>query len=141
MVGPPDANRLPRGCAGDGREPLDFACAPLSPAEAAAYRSLAGSEALCRWHPPPNLEVVRAVQREVTLARGHFFWDWSAVMGGACGTHEWAVAQPPLAFADHVHLKPDGYRRSADALFQLLMAEYANYRTGAAGGIAARPWR
>jgi len=138
VVGPPDANRLPRGCTGNGREPLDFSCAPLTPAEAAGYGDLAGSEALCRWHPPPNLEVVREVQRRIASQRGHYFWDWSAVMGGACGTHDWAAAQPPLAFPDHVHLKPDGYRRSADALFRVLMAEYDAHRSGA-GGIAARP--
>jgi lysophospholipase L1-like esterase len=62
-------------------------------------------------------------------------------MDGACGLHAWAAAEPPLAFPDHVHLKPEGYRLSADALFDALMAEYARYRASAEAGLAAAPVR
>jgi hypothetical protein len=75
----------------------------------------------------------------VTQSRGHAFWDWSAVMDGECGLHAWATADPPLAFPDHVHLKPEGYRISADALFDALMADYARYRAEADAGVAAVP--
>ena len=142
VVGPPDANRLPRACDGERNDPAAFACAPLSAAEIGGYDDLFGTGAAgdaCRWHPPPNLEVVRQVQRDITRARGHAFWDWSTVMNGACGVHEWAAADPPLAFPDHVHLKPEGYVRSADALFDALMADYARFRSAADAGFAAVP--
>src|SRR3546814_6058271 len=49
-------------------------------------------------------------------------------MGGACGMDRWTRTDPPLAAADHVHLKPMGYERSADALFDRIMADYARWR-------------
>ncbi len=137
VIGPPDADRLPDGCRGGGRgRPArglnDFSCAPLSAAESANYYAFLSrpSAETCRWHPPPALAMVREAQRSVTQARGHVFWDWSQVMGGACGTHNWAIANPPLAFEDHVHLKPAGYQASADALFDELMSRYAAFRAG-----------
>lgn len=142
VVGPPDANRLPRACTGERSDPSAFACAPLTAGETADYGDLFGAGAsgpACRWHPPPNLAVVRDIQRSVTQSRGHAFWDWSAVMDGDCGLHAWAAADPPLAFPDHVHLKPEGYRISADALFDAIMAGYARYRAEAEAGVAAVP--
>ena len=138
VVGPPDANRLPRACWGDDLSDtaLDYACAALSEAEQGDYAARFGEAAadpICRWHPPPNLAVVRAVQQSVATARGHLYWDWSTVMGGACGVHEWAAADPPLAFFDHVHLQPDGYALSADRLFADLMGLYAQFRAAADG--------
>ena len=138
VVGPPDANRLPRPCWGtDLRETaLGFSCAALSPDERVDYADLFGQtsgDPVCRWHPPPDLTTVRQIQQQIATARGHMFWDWSAVMGGACGTHRWAVADPPLAFFDHVHLQPEGYALSADRLFADLMDHYSLYRAAAAG--------
>ncbi len=121
VVGPPDANRLPRGCDRDGA-----ACAPT------------GADAgQCRWTPPSNLAVVRDLQRQASARQGAYFWDWSTVMGGACGTHRWTTANPPLAHGDHVHLRSEGYRISADALFDALMDGYAGFRAG--GGVAEQP--
>lgn len=138
LVGPPDANRLPRPCwGGDLRETaLDYPCAPLSDEERGDYSRVFGESSerpICRWHPPPALSVVRTVQQEVAEARGHGFWDWSTVMGGGCGVHRWAMADPPLAFFDHVHLQPDGYALSADRLFAYLMGHYAQFRAAALG--------
>lgn len=136
VIGPPDANRLPRGCWGDSlREiALDFPCAPLTAPERADYARLFGdraSEPVCRWHPPPALAPVREILRQAAMAHGHLFWDWSTAMEGACGTHRWAAADPPLAFFDHVHLQPEGYALSADQLFAYLMGHYTRFRTAA----------
>ncbi|NBC34319.1 MAG: hypothetical protein GVY13_16705 [Alphaproteobacteria bacterium] len=136
VVGPPDANRLPRACWGDDlRETaLDYACAPLTAEERANYASLFGDgvrDPVCRWHPPPDLASVRDILRDRAAAHGHMFWDWSTVMEGACGTHRWAAADPPLAFFDHVHLQPEGYALSADRLFAFLMEHYARFRAAA----------
>ena len=142
VIGPPDADRLPPRCRDEQDEPDAVACRPLSAAEATVYEALVvdrNDDTLCRWHPPPNLSVVREIQRTITQQRGHYFWDWSDVMGGECGTHEWALREPPLAFHDRVHLRREGYRISADTLFDDLMAMYASYRSTA--GLPSDPSR
>src|SRR5690606_16177218 len=143
VVGPPDGNRLPRGCRDDGVPDRTFPCAPLNAAETANYAERFGAAdpppQSCRWHPPPNLQTVRDVQRQAAAANGWFFWDWSRVMGGSCGIHRWAEASPPLAYPDHVHLQTAGYAASADALFQELMAYYATWRTAHRSLVAELP--
>ncbi|MEO3433371.1 GDSL-type esterase/lipase family protein [Inquilinus sp. CAU 1745] len=113
VVGPPDGNRLPEGCAREGQP---FSCTP----EAAA-----GS---CAWSPPPMLDEVRAIQRQAALEQRAYYWDWSQVMGGVCGTHRWTRLDPPLTYGDHVHMTSAGYARSADALVDHLMMLYDRYR-------------
>ncbi len=134
IIGPPDGNRHLRGCADD--EPFNDICAPLTPAELQSYSDILALKkpqgSVCRWHPPPNLEVVRLVQREVAAAERLFFWDWSELMGGACGMHAWFLKDPPLAWKDHVHLRDEGYEYSARVFFDLLMQQYAGWRAGAA---------
>lgn len=136
VVGPPDANRRSSACPrGEEAEddPIAQMCAPLNATEIASYSALFGDDAsgeACRWHPPPNLERVRAVQRQVAAAEGAYFWDWSQVMGGACGTNRWATADPPLAFGDRVHLRDAGYRRSAEMLYRELMAQFRGWQAG-----------
>ena len=79
------------------------------------------------WGPPPGLARVRQAQRLAASQNGWYFWDWSAAMGGACTMHRWVESDPPLGQADHVHLKSDGYRATAQQLFAELMAEYDRY--------------
>jgi lysophospholipase L1-like esterase len=74
------------------------------------------------WAPPPHLETVRRIQQAAAAAAGAWFWDWSQVMGGRCGMNGWVA--DGLALGDHIHLKAEGYGRSADALFQAIMAGY-----------------
>jgi hypothetical protein len=42
--------------------------------------------------------------------------------------HNWVIAEPRLAFKDHVHLSDVGYGRWADALSGALLEEYARWR-------------
>ena len=42
-------------------------------------------------------------------------------MGGDCAMDAWARLDPPLAQSDHVHLRTEGYRRTADALLADLL--------------------
>ncbi|WP_439816835.1 GDSL-type esterase/lipase family protein [Zavarzinia sp. CC-PAN008] len=113
VMGPPDANRLPRGC----RRDEALRCVPpgadgTSPATA------------CHWQAPPALGAVRSTQRRASASTGAAFFDWAAAMGGACAMHGWVGAQPPLALRDHVHLRDIGYARIADTLFSALMQAY-----------------
>ncbi|MCW5747877.1 MAG: hypothetical protein KIT36_16930 [Alphaproteobacteria bacterium] len=122
VVGPPDANRLPSYCGrniGDKRP-----CVPLNRAESANYTSMLShnDRALCRWHTPAAIDYVRHVQEQVARQMNVYFWNWAAVQGGACGADRWARQE--LAHRDHVHMRQDGYWRSADQLFASLMRNY-----------------
>lgn len=132
VVGSPDAARLPRSCTSGGADRDTFSCRGLTPAETTSYGSLFSSptpnSAECVWHAPPKLEPVRRAQAQQALANNWFFWDWSAVMGTPCGMNSWATASTPLAWGDRVHLRPDGYRQSADRLYNELLSAYAIWR-------------
>jgi lysophospholipase L1-like esterase len=122
IVGPPDAARLPENCRTDEVESITVPCGPLTQSERINYTQIFGAStpqgSACRWHQPPNLELVRIVQAQVANERGHYFWDWSRAMGGACAIHQWAQREPALARRDHIHLTDEGYRLSAAALFR-----------------------
>jgi hypothetical protein len=124
IVGPPDVSVMPKFAAASGRG--SDVCRALSPAERANYaRNLkAADPRLARWHPPYNLEAVRATLRRLAVAHNAFFWDWSKLMGGSCGIHAWVHSNPPLAANDHIHLTDEGSVRSARLLFRELMASY-----------------
>ncbi|HEY4165198.1 MAG TPA: hypothetical protein VGM96_00430, partial [Reyranella sp.] len=124
IVGPPDAERLPDTCGprGPGRD--NAPCAPLSAAEARDYDRLLArrDRSLCRWHAPAGIALVREQQRQAAARTGAFFWDWSAVQGGACGAAHWA--QDGLGHRDHVHMLDGGYALSADRFHDALMRSY-----------------
>ncbi len=127
VLGPPDAARLPRFARGKAKAAeANVPCRALSETERRDYAALrkAKSSRLARWHPPPKLTAVRTSLRRVAERQGAYFWDWSKVMNGPCGIHAWANAEPPLAAGDRVHLRSAGAKRSANALFEELMAGY-----------------
>jgi hypothetical protein len=124
LVGPPDAERLPDFCGPRGPARDNAPCAPLSPAEARDYDRLLArrDRSLCRWHAPAGIALVREQQRQAAVRAGAFFWDWSAVQGGACGAVRWA--QEGLGHRDHVHMLDGGYALSADRFHDALMRSY-----------------
>lgn len=83
--------------------------------------------------PPPGIAIVRDAQRAVAEREGWYFWDWQAAMGGPCAADRWARETPPLEAPDHVHQKPDGYRKTADMLFGEIMEGYRRYHAARAG--------
>ena len=127
VLGPPDSNTTRPDIPEDGVHDLNFACAPLTPAERAAYpdRVAARDPALARWYPPPNLEVVREAQRRAAAAEGVAFWDWNARMGGPCTAHR--LSRPAIGQmrGDHVHFTNDGGDWIGGLLTDDLMAAYA----------------
>jgi lysophospholipase L1-like esterase len=143
LVSGPDANRIPKYCNGNGKGSGSgegngngdsdkvrtgganrSTCRPLSAGEAGDYDAmLARSDrALCRWHTPASYDLVRRAQRAVARETGALFWDWLAVQGGRCGAFKWE--KEGLVYPDRVHMKRDGYWRSADRLFAALMRGY-----------------
>ncbi|MGI9381729.1 MAG: GDSL-type esterase/lipase family protein [Methyloligellaceae bacterium] len=132
VIGPPDGARYPR-FARKGRKYADLRttdCRVLSTKERGSYPSLvkAKSSRLAGWHPPPKLGAVRAALKRVAGRGTAYFWDWSGIMGGACGIHDWATSEPALAMPDHVHMTAEGSRRTAQALYDELMAGFAAHR-------------
>jgi len=75
----------------------------------------------CRTPLPPSLLNVQNTQRRVAKLERTLYWDWAAMMGGNCATQAWLKQNPPLMRPDLVHLTPEGYIASADALFLALM--------------------
>lgn len=98
-------------------------------------RGAAPAAGTCRdgWNIPLYLPQVRAAIRDAAARAGAFYWDWQLAMGGPCAMTRWADAQPPLGMPDHVHMRSDGYGRTADALADTLLRAYARY-TGAPAG-------
>ncbi|HRD76238.1 MAG TPA: hypothetical protein PK264_09895, partial [Hyphomicrobiaceae bacterium] len=121
IVGSPAAHRLPRHCALTP-EAQDLApCSPLSASERARYDLMMAraDPALCRWHTPAALTTIRADQAAAAKRLGATFWDWSALMPSECGLDDWY--RRSLAHRDRVHLRQDGYWRSADDLLAHLL--------------------
>lgn len=75
------------------------------------------------WVTPPKLGPLREAQKQVAERTGVVFIDGSRVMG-PCGISQWVGATPPLAWPDHVHLRPEGARRAGVALWADLMGAY-----------------
>lgn len=132
MIGPADSARFPRFArAGRKASTLKGAsCRELDAEERRTYRILARarSKRLARWHPPPKLAAVREALREVAGRSNAMYWDWSKVMGGPCGVHDWVNAKPALAASDHVHITAAGSKRTAEALYLELMSGLEAHR-------------
>lgn len=93
-----------------------------------ARRAKPDDRALCTsgwgtsgWATPPKLGILRDVQRDIARQDGLFYIDMSGAMGGVCGIARWAEAEPPLAWPDHVHLRPEGARVAGTRLWHELM--------------------
>ena len=86
-------------------------------------RQGSGEECSGGWRTPPKLDGVRGVLRSLAASRGYFFWDGAAAMGGRCAANEWAKAEPPLMYADRVHLRPAGAERLSADLWNALMGQ------------------
>lgn len=123
-VGAPDANDLPRYCGIGAQKAEQMPCRPLDADEAERYDELLGAKdgRLCRWHTPPHIAYVRALQREITRRLGILFWDWGGVEGGSCGATRWA--EQGLAHKDRVHLRQEGAQISAERLVEVLLRGY-----------------
>ena len=132
LVGAPDAARLPSWCVRSRswrrRKALRerARCGPLREAHASRYERLIEkrSKALCYWHAPPMLAKIRRVHFQTARRLGLYYWAWSRVMGGQCGTDRWARKDTPLAYADRVHMTTAGYDVSAQAFYEAIMRDY-----------------
>ncbi len=77
----------------------------------------------CRIPLPPSLVKVQNSQRRIARQEKTLYWDWAAMMGGNCSAQFWLKQQPPLMRPDLVHMSPEGYAASADALYIALQGQ------------------
>jgi lysophospholipase L1-like esterase len=121
LLAGPDANRIPKYCGGAPGAHDRTPCTPLSADEVAGYDAafFRSDRSLCRWHTPGSYDLVRNAQRAVAGRTGVYFWDWLEVQGGYCSAYRWE--QAGLVHKDRVHMKKEGYWRSADALYAILL--------------------
>lgn len=82
----------------------------------------------CEWHTPHVLAEIIAVEHAAALRNHAAFFDTFAAMGGADRMHAWFLAEPRVAYRDHVHLTDVGYQWWADALSSAVLAGYARWR-------------
>ena len=78
--------------------------------------------------PPPNLAVVRDVQRRVAADLGVAFWDWHGRMGGDCSADRLALRAEPLMRGDRVHFTSAGADWIGGILTGDLMAAYDRWK-------------
>ncbi|AIR89235.1 SGNH/GDSL hydrolase family protein [Pseudomonas cremoricolorata] len=72
----------------------------------------------CAARQPQPLAAVVRIQRQLARKHQALFWDWQAYMGGPCSIARWQAQG--LARPDLVHLSADGYRQSAQGLYDFL---------------------
>ena len=77
----------------------------------------------CRVPLPPSLIKVQNSQRRIARQEKTLYWDWGAMMGGNCGAQVWLKQKVPFMRPDLVHMSPEGYTASADALYMALLRE------------------
>lgn len=85
----------------------------------------------CRWHTPPRLLEIVAVQRRVAREQGVAFFDSLAALGGPETIDGLVAMVPPLAYKDRVHLTGAGYARWADALLAELLDGFVAFTAAA----------
>jgi lysophospholipase L1-like esterase len=82
----------------------------------------------CEWRTPHVLTEIISTEH-AAAARNHVaFFDTFAAMGGADHMHKWVIAEPRVAYKDHVHLTDLGYQWWADALEAAVLGEYDRWR-------------
>jgi len=135
LTGGPDGTRLPFYADTDAREFFEWSCTPLSDVERQNYDALimAESESLLRWHDPPMLDALLALQRRVGADMDLAHWNWRKAMGGPCAVHDWRLGDPQWARPDHVHLTGEGYAASARALKSALNGAFVAWQQGREG--------
>lgn len=127
VMAPGDVNRVPEFAA-RARGLTSTGCRALSAQEAQDHEKLIADadERLARWYPPPRLDDLRGVLQQAASQAGAYYWDWSRIMGGACGMHAWVHSKPELALPDHFLLTDEGYQRTARALLADLLQGYSD---------------
>lgn len=136
ILGPPDMGAREAGKACDRNKPgrgqgRSTAAADRRKGKLKPQEQLAPDPDLppeCQWRTPGVLLEIIAVQHAAAARNKVAFFDTMSAMGGPDRMHAWALAEPRIAFRDHVHFTELGYTKWADALEGALLADYARWR-------------
>ena len=82
----------------------------------------------CEWRTPSILNEIISTEHAAAVRNKVAFFDTFAAMGGSDHMHPWVVAEPKVAYKDHVHFTDVGYQRWADSLSLALLDHYAKWR-------------
>jgi len=82
----------------------------------------------CMWRTPSVIRDIISVEHAAAVRNHVAFFDTFAAMGGADHMHDWLLAEPKVAYKDHVHFTDVGYQLWADAFERGLLAHYADWR-------------
>ena len=130
ILGPPDMGVREAGKVCDKMKPPPRVKDHSGPASGPGSNDPidAGVVPECEWRTPAVLREIIAVEHAAAVRNHVAFFDTFAAMGGADQMHAWVIAEPRVAFKDHVHLSDLGYQRWADALSGALLEEYGRWR-------------
>lgn len=76
----------------------------------------------------PNIELIRAAQRNAAFKAGCAFWDLYEAMGGHNSMVSWVNNEPPLAADDYTHFTARGARIVGKMLYDAIIEEYYAYK-------------
>lgn len=85
---------------------------------------MSGNSAL---EPHPDIEKLKAIQRECAFQTGCVFWDMEEAMGGNDAMRYWAESQPALAAHDGVHFTAKGADLVGKLLYKSLLDAYRQF--------------
>ena len=85
---------------------------------------MGGNSAL---EPHPDVERLKAIQRECAFQTGCVFWDMEEAMGGSDALRHWAESQPALASRDGVHFTAKGADLVGKLLYKSLLDAYRQF--------------
>ena len=115
VLGPPDVGVREAGKACDRPRP--------------ATKIDAGVIPECEWRTPAVLGEIIATAHAAARRNQVAFFDTYGAMGGADQMHAWFLAEPKIAYKDHVHFTDVGYQKWADTLTAATFALYERWRT------------
>lgn len=109
LIGAPDANKKASGA-------TDTQCAIISDEIASKFPNISSESIGADYYSPPNLKLVRKVQREIAEKLDVAFWDWFGFMGGECSANSMATKLEREVLSDRVHFSKLGAQKVGKAI-------------------------
>jgi len=82
------------------------------------------------WKTHPYLEKTRDAIKVAAFNTGSAYWDMFEAMGGKNAMPLWVIADPQLAYSDHIHFTRTGAKKVADWFYTALITDYNKYKEG-----------
>lgn len=109
LIGAPDANKKASSATGTQ-------CAILNEEIGKKFPNISTKDINADYYSPPNLKLVRKVQKEVSNKLGVAIWDWFAFMGGECSANSLSLKADREVLNDRVHFSKIGAQKVGKAI-------------------------